>query len=101
MPIGDWAMENELRAASGLNFVALQPAHRKPGAWLKSALAPTHPFKRAKRADACTFPVPYAPARDLSVVRCAGIPASTWCRASIPRSGASNILDLPRASKCK
>jgi hypothetical protein len=41
MPIGDWAMENELRAASGLNFVALQPAHRKPGAWLKSASAPT------------------------------------------------------------
>jgi hypothetical protein len=23
MPIGDWAMENELRAASGLNFVVL------------------------------------------------------------------------------
>ena len=23
MPIGGWAMENELRAASGLNFVAL------------------------------------------------------------------------------
>jgi hypothetical protein len=35
-------MANELRTASGLNFVALQPAHRKPGAWLKSASVPTH-----------------------------------------------------------
>jgi hypothetical protein len=34
-------MANELRAASGLNFVALQLTHRKPGAWLKSVSAPT------------------------------------------------------------
>ncbi len=37
MPIGDCAMAIALRAASGLNFGAFQPAHRKPGAWLKSA----------------------------------------------------------------
>jgi hypothetical protein len=40
-------MANELRAAAGLNFGALHPAHGKPGAWLKSASAPTEKiFKR-------------------------------------------------------
>jgi hypothetical protein len=35
-------MANELRAVPTLNFSAPQPAHCKPGAWLKSASAPTH-----------------------------------------------------------
>ncbi|CQR45044.1 hypothetical protein THICB3600047 [Thiomonas sp. CB3] len=39
--IGDCAIENTLRVASGLNFGAFQPAYGKPGAWLKSAPAPT------------------------------------------------------------
>jgi hypothetical protein len=39
MPIGDCARENALRVASGMNFDACQPAHGKPGAWRKSALA--------------------------------------------------------------
>lgn len=37
-------MANDPRAASGLNFVAFQPAHGKPGAWFKSASAPTPDF---------------------------------------------------------
>ena len=41
MPIGDCAMANELHPASGLEFGAFHPAHPKPGAWLKSASAPT------------------------------------------------------------
>ena len=40
-PIGDCAMANESRSASDLEFGAFQPAHLKPGAWLKSASAPT------------------------------------------------------------
>lgn len=34
MLIGVCAMANELRAASGLNFGAVHPAHGKPGTWL-------------------------------------------------------------------
>ena len=39
--IGDCAMANELREPSSSNFGAFQPAHRKPGAGLKSAPAST------------------------------------------------------------
>jgi hypothetical protein len=39
---------NELHAVSGLNFGALKPAHRKPGAWLISPLAPTAGVKMVK-----------------------------------------------------
>ena len=41
IPIGDCAMANELCEPSILNFGAFQPAHDKPGAWLKSASAST------------------------------------------------------------
>jgi len=41
VPTGDSAMATELRAVSGLDFRAFQLAHRKPGAWLKPASAPT------------------------------------------------------------
>ena len=41
IPIGDCAMANELREPSILTFGALQPAHDKPRAWLKSAPAST------------------------------------------------------------
>jgi len=40
-------MANEPRVASRLNFSTVQPDHREPGAWLKSASAPT-PFALSK-----------------------------------------------------
>ena len=46
IPIGDCAMANKLCEPSILNFGAFQPAHDKPGAWLKSASASTGEFRR-------------------------------------------------------
>ena len=41
MPPNGSAIPNGRNAASSLEFVALQLAHRRPGAWLKFGSAPT------------------------------------------------------------